>query len=282
MLITDRFVFVHLPKTGGTFVADAMSFLYGGFKYGRAVDFAVKRPPPGEPFCFRNQFKHLSRRRIPEPFRHLPVLGTIRNPYSRYVSQYRFGTWKVASKDFPPLAAHPDFPNVPFRDYVRLANEHLWLVASADFYRARSIGWQTASVIQWYGFPDLLDSITSSTPFTAEAFRGLLDPVRLLRMEHLREDLYQALMSLGYERDKVEFIHQLPRIYPDPVNGDAAAKPPAAQPGVEGGPFAVARSYTNMPVPDAPPWQDYYDDELKSYVRDRERLLFAMFPEWDD
>lgn len=283
MLITERFVFVHLPKTGGTFVADAVSMLYGGFQFGRAVDFAAKRPPANQPFCFRNQFKHLSRQRTPEPFRYLPLLATVRNPYSRYVSQYRFGTWKVESKAFPHLAAHPAFPDVPFGDFVRLSNDALWLISNPDFYRARSLGWQTASVVQWCGFPDRLVESLTDAEFTVESMHRLLHPITLLRMEHLREDLYQTLVMLGYERDKLGFLHQLPKIYPEsPSSGLASSEHDAVHDGDDGNVHAIGRSYTPMATHSDPPWQDYYDQELQQYVRDKERLLFEMFPEWDD
>lgn len=67
MIITDKFVFVHLPRTGGTFVTDTiMQF----FPSAREIGY------------------HLPLSLLPEEYSHLPVLGTVRNPWEFYVSWY--------------------------------------------------------------------------------------------------------------------------------------------------------------------------------------------------
>lgn len=69
MIVTDRFVFLHLHKSGGTFV-------------GRALQQAI----PGA----RALGYHLPRQYIPDDFRQLPILGTVRNPWAYYVSWHSF------------------------------------------------------------------------------------------------------------------------------------------------------------------------------------------------
>ena len=67
MIVTDKFVFVHLPRTGGTFVTDMiMKF----FPSAREIGY------------------HLPRSLLPKEYAHLPVLGTVRNPWEFYVSWY--------------------------------------------------------------------------------------------------------------------------------------------------------------------------------------------------
>ncbi len=69
MIVTDHFVFLHLHKSGGTFVNEALlSFVPGA----RAIGY------------------HLPRRFVPPGDQHKPVLGTVRNPWSYYVSWYAF------------------------------------------------------------------------------------------------------------------------------------------------------------------------------------------------
>ncbi len=69
MMTTDRFVFLHLHKSGGTFVNEClMRFL-----------------PEARHIGY-----HLPRSMIPKEAAHLPVLGTVRNPWSYYVSWYSF------------------------------------------------------------------------------------------------------------------------------------------------------------------------------------------------
>ena len=69
MIATERFVFLHLHKSGGSFVN---AFLL--------------RHVPGA----RQLGYHLPRHLIPAELAHLPVLGLVRNPWSYYVSWYAF------------------------------------------------------------------------------------------------------------------------------------------------------------------------------------------------
>lgn len=69
MIVTDKFVFVHLPRTGGTFVSEVIrKFFPSAHEIGR----------------------HLPRELLPEEYSHLPVLGTARNPWEFYVSLYHY------------------------------------------------------------------------------------------------------------------------------------------------------------------------------------------------
>jgi hypothetical protein len=69
MIVTPRFVFLHLHKSGGTFVnAGLMRHVAGAQQIGY----------------------HLPRSSLPAQFSALPVLGLVRNPWSYYVSWYSF------------------------------------------------------------------------------------------------------------------------------------------------------------------------------------------------
>lgn len=69
MIATDGFVFLHLHKSGGTFVNQ---WLLRHFPDARRIGY------------------HLPRSKIPPELRHLPVIGLVRNPWSYYVSWYSF------------------------------------------------------------------------------------------------------------------------------------------------------------------------------------------------
>ena len=69
MLVTDHFVYLHLHKSGGTFVNEVLL-----------------RHVPGA----RMLGYPLPRSHIPPQYRHLPLLGFVRNPWSYYVSWYHF------------------------------------------------------------------------------------------------------------------------------------------------------------------------------------------------
>lgn len=69
MILTPRFVFLHLHKSGGSFVNEALL-----------------RHEPGA--CQHGY--HLPRSEVPASHAHLPVLGLVRNPWSYYISWYAF------------------------------------------------------------------------------------------------------------------------------------------------------------------------------------------------
>lgn len=71
MIITDRFVFVHMHKTGGQFLNEI-----------------IARSIPGH----RTVGYHLPRAEVPAEAAHLPVVGVVRNPWAWYVSWYAFNT----------------------------------------------------------------------------------------------------------------------------------------------------------------------------------------------
>ncbi len=67
MLVTDKFVFVHLPRSGGTFVSEVIRKFF----------------PSAHEIGY-----HFPRELLPREYSHLPVLGTVRNPWEFYVSWY--------------------------------------------------------------------------------------------------------------------------------------------------------------------------------------------------
>ena len=77
MFITDTFGFVHLHKSGGTFVN---AFLMKFFPGGRRLNW------------------HLPRAFIPAADRALPIIGVVRNPWDYYVSWFAFQSQMPAHK----------------------------------------------------------------------------------------------------------------------------------------------------------------------------------------
>ncbi|HMI37838.1 MAG TPA: hypothetical protein VK505_09470 [Steroidobacteraceae bacterium] len=69
MITTDRFVFLHLHKSGGTFVNECL----------------LKFLPDARQVGY-----HLPRSMIPPESKQLPILGFVRNPWSYYVSWFSF------------------------------------------------------------------------------------------------------------------------------------------------------------------------------------------------
>jgi hypothetical protein len=86
MIATEHFVFIHLHKSGGSFINAA---LMEYFKSAKKIGY------------------HLPVSELPQCYAHLPLLGVVRNPWSYYVSWYEFQktlkeptfVWRVFSDD---------------------------------------------------------------------------------------------------------------------------------------------------------------------------------------
>jgi hypothetical protein len=79
VIVADKFVFVHLPRSGGTFVSEIIRKF---FPSAREIG------------------HHLPRELLPREYSHLPVLGTVRNPWEFYVSLYHYVWPKDAASKF--------------------------------------------------------------------------------------------------------------------------------------------------------------------------------------
>ena len=254
MIFTDRFVYVHLPKTGGSTVTSALyrlhlrgaplvplqklvnlplvTHVYRGGPYGRFV---------------YTKNKHGTCREIPAEERRKPILGTVRSPYERYVSQYTFGWWKRreflryyrAVPDFE--ARFPGFPDLSFADYVALSTE--------AFGRAGGPGLLTQQFVEFYGRTPgpTLDRLARDPDADADLF-----DVHYLRTERLNDDLHAYLLGAGYRAEDVAFVEGMGRVLP----------------GGRGRPAGES-------------WRTHVPDALQSLIREREAPLFALFPEYD-
>ncbi len=67
MIVTDKFVFLHLPRSGGTFISEVIRRFF----------------PSAHEIGY-----HLPRTLLPREYSHLPVLGGVRNPWEFYASWY--------------------------------------------------------------------------------------------------------------------------------------------------------------------------------------------------
>jgi hypothetical protein len=247
VIITDRFVYIHMPKTGGTFVTEMLRHLYG---------------LRGSPNPWRRTYwkltiknytslnKHGTCSQIPREYGHLPIVGCVRNPFDRYVSTYAFEWWRMYPEQYPGLLEHPNYPDLNFEEYVRLANEK-WLDRENPGVQVDStLGWQTAQFVSWYcNEPaEVLRSVAGRSP-TVEDVQRSLSPERFLNTHRLNQELHDYLRDKGFEEARLSFILESPKILP---------------PG-------VGRRDN---------WEKYYTPELKAFVEQRERILFDLFPEF--
>jgi hypothetical protein len=254
IILSTRFVFLHLPKTGGTFASKALA--------------RVLRPRNwperlwqrcfGEQYLFVHQ--HGTRADIPEAYRHLPVVGIVRNPYDRYVSEFHFGRWKLMRNAWVPWdeirREHPRFPEVGFEEYLEIALDRFGLLRQPALPPEDRFGPYTETFVRFFwrdperAFPAMDDAYIAARGWERE-----LEGVRLLHQEDLNRELHDYLRAAGYPARRTAFILELGRIQPD--RGAPSTRPQDRH------------------------WSAWYTPRTRALVRHRDRLLFAMFPEYD-
>lgn len=259
MLITDKFVFVHHPKTGGTFATRALSRVHQ-VKDPDSADVGEKTNRTfGTPFgksTLRSP-KHAGCLDIPEAERRKKVLGIVRNPYDRYVSQYEVGWWKRAEyledyrRRIPDLdERYPTFPDISFHEFLTLMNRRKIAAGS-------EIGSETIEFIRrYFKSPGRVLGALEEDYFSSGRYRDDMFDVHFLQTDRLNRDLHDFLLAAGYPRADIDFILELGKILPElPAEGTQRGDPES--------------------------WASYYSPESKSFVRHRERHLFTLFPEFN-
>ena len=191
MIISDRLVFLHLHKSGGTFVNQ---FLLNCVPSARQIGY------------------HLPYSELPEPYRALPVMGTVRNPWAYYVSWYFFQSGQA--KPNPLFRICSDDGQLGFEASIgNLLNLHqddarVDRLAAALPERFGKAGLNlTRSCIQ-----RIRGSGIGFYSFLYQRLYAGADAPRLLRVESLRQDLQEALSEIGQPMDAraTQFLTEIP------------------------------------------------------------------------
>lgn len=194
MIVTPHFVFVHLHKSGGTFVNQLIERFF--------------------PEAIRVGY-HLPVAQLPGTFRGLPVLGIVRNPWDYYVSWHAFQTQKLRRNVIYRVTSNEGTLGFSetIRNLVTLGNQPDLLNAIRlelpDTFQASGINLTKRCL-------DPLDGTQSGFyQFLHQRMFGTT-PVNttLLRMDRLRETLPDALQQLGVQPSAAmrEWITQTPAL----------------------------------------------------------------------
>jgi hypothetical protein len=261
MIFTDHFVYLHEPKTGGTFVTRALLRLYG-LEASRWLTLqavlrgqVTRNGGPYGSFTYHN-LKHGTYRQVPAPHREKPVLATVRGPYEMYVSQYEFGWWRhrrmrrwfAAVPDF--RHRFPRFPDLSFPEFVEL-----WDAAMGDPDEAEGGcgrgAWTRQFIRFYFREPEQARTWADAELLDPEARRAAMPRIHFVHTDGVRDGLHAFLLEQGYRPDDLQFILEMGKVLP-----------------------GRGRSEDQR-------WERYYTPGLKERVRRRERLLFEIFPEFD-
>ena len=254
MLLADRFVYIHEPKTGGTFVSYALSQLHGGLidvRPSRFVGETIRLRLPTAAFSFERRSRSGSPRtggsrygplynwndhgtcsEIPRAFRARPIIATVRNPFQKYVSGYLFGWWKrseylpLYNRTMPDFAQrYSNFPELSFREYMELMHAAWTVPGNRGLYSGRGIGFQSERFIRFYflvpwlrrGTTHDISSIVrrlDNEYIESRRYVPGLFDIRFLRTQRLNQELSGSLLELGYEPADVEFVESLKHVVP--------------------------------------------------------------------
>ncbi len=241
MIITDRFVFVHLPKTGGTFVESVLTRIHRA-RGDRVQEWRLERSPrswlrgllskvarpllrkrnANTVYVVRHRKEglyspHGTVAQIPPEHRDKPVLGVLRNPYDWYVSNFEFKWW---IQNPPPPAQRdrmkadcPAFPDLSFEDYVRLSNRPRRAGGGPGSPDERP-GYYTGKVVKFYFIRPPAPGIGEAY-LREERFRQDLHPrFRPIFQDDLNRQLHDFLLEQGYPAGEIAFILKEGRILP--------------------------------------------------------------------
>jgi hypothetical protein len=196
MITTNHFLFLHLPKTGGSFVARHLLKIFPGAK---------------------NFDRHGFRCQIPEDYRYLPLVGCLRSPYDWYVSCYEFRWWVTHVETLPGVERHPRYPHLTFEDFVRLGNQQWWRRHHPELGARPRVGQCTSALINWFGKTPkrFLRDALLRVP-TVGQFSRQIAGVRLLRTARLGRELAEHLRGYGICEEKLAAVERAPKLRPGP------------------------------------------------------------------
>jgi hypothetical protein len=253
VLISDEFVFLHGPKTGGTFVTEVLTDVFA----------FLNRP-------LLNYHKHGGVDDIPPEHGSKQLITAIRNPFDFYASNYRFGYWIDREPDGLNLwheegmrKRFTSYPYISFAEFIEGAlfvgnwlppeNQHLA--------RELKLGPATVSAlmfsVRWH--VKLLENLARSgdtAPLKEE-----IAQTKLLHTESLNRETYCCLLDLRVP-------HELARI--------ALTKAPVRPLNTPGG--RVLEQGHGQPRETH--WSAFFNEELQKTVLEHEWLFFELFPEY--
>ena len=285
MLVTDAFVYLHQPKTGGTFVAEMLGLIQEARGLPMAIvtvepgqEHLLQPVPPGQAvrLMLGTRYQHGARRDIPPAYRHLPVIATIRHPYDRYISQFEFAWWRIYPEMFGPVAGvqqrYPNYPELTFSEFVRLTNEvSIRRPAEGD---AAAPGFHTQQFIEYFfREPEQAWAVLGSTEALRTMFDRELRDLTFLDQADLNEELASYLDGHGYTVEETARVRGAGRIRP--ARAYTASEGWTQEYSTRLG-TKLGRRQVVEPARDV--WTRYLSAESKAFIAEQEHLLFERFP----
>lgn len=263
MIVTDRFVMLNFPKTGSSFARDVLRKVHQYDTWGnrllRRLPFAspsmveLYLPKIDRRFPEGLRDQHGTYRQIPPSHMHKPVISITRNPFDRYVSAYLFGWWRKVphAPEAELREKYPRYPDLSFPEFYDMVNHFGKVNLLGDLDPKIDLGYHSIQFIQFY-FPDPAETLKriDNTYMKQRRCLGDMADITFLHQENLATELYNFLLSLGYPEASIDFIRHAKRVNVTPRHAHSLR------------------------------WQGFYSEELIETIRNRDQLLFDLFPEY--
>ena len=172
MLLTDKFIFIHLFRTGGTSINNSFSGKMLGY--------------------------HRPRSLIPKEYTHLPVIGNVRNPFDWYVSLYHHAlNFSYPMKTPTFLNFILNFKRYNFKESIKRLIDTSWMSPEDKekslSYFPTSYNWNT-TLTDNLRKTDFQSYLNNKIGFLSWLFnymyghQGTTDGITYCRLEHLEKD----------------------------------------------------------------------------------------------
>lgn len=260
MILSDKFTFIHQPKTGGTFVREAL------WEIKQAEQTRLRRTlrrlglvGSSNDYTETDDY-HGTCRDIPAAHAHKPILSIVRNPFDYYVSFYHFGWWASHPEDsYSDVEAvkrsYPHFPNLSFEEFLNVSslyfNEYAMIDSPLTDAESRPGYYTTQFMLYYFKDPACTYRKVSEAYIDRQGWADDMFDIHFMRTHNLNRDLYEYLASIGYEKTQIKAV-------------------------LSKGPARPAEQLTQRPSKD---YENYYTDSSREFVLRKEKLLFKMFPE---
>jgi hypothetical protein len=249
VIISNDFVYIHHPKTGGTFVTKQLE------KLSKRLSWFRFEEVPGK--------KHIGISLIPDEHKDKTIVINVRDVFDHYVSRYKFRYWANSDESQNHLNLElikrdfPNFPDITFSEFLKIFNtwkyhnlSDLWYSNKRNKVLSRYHIGNNSFMFVRLTQKKALPFFRNMDAMSDEDLCRRFSDIRILRTENLNDDLSDLLEEIGVPKSETRSIRESERILPK-RGGRGRAED----------------------------WRSYFSDEDVQMIMKQDRLYFRLFPD---